>query len=263
MKKLTLIFFFVLSFSLMAQRYQPAKIIFKDSTSRTGLIKRIKYGDSFNPISFTNKIVFKESNRATREFLDTKQIDRIILFDNAMDVEAIFDYVQIKGFNVFKKNYPLSKWVKTKLLPLLFETKKYRVYRYEVWENNQYQRTFYYLRNKNDKYAYPFYFEDKVVLTSPYIFLIRLFQVRAMQEFGRDCPEFLDYLKPLFHKFKTVKGKERKRIAKEYKKLKKSFESRQEFELHILGAFLKKYEELCGEKNPSSDDQINNSKQDK
>ena len=138
--------------------------------------------------------------------------------------------------------------MKIKLLPLLFETEKYRVYRYEFWENNRHSDTYYYIRRKNQKYAYHFWTGSYVpVFGSSYPVRILLYQVRAMQEFGKDCPSFLEYLKPLYQKYhpNTNTRAERKKIAQQFKKLKKSSKSKKEFEIKMLMSYLKKFDELC------------------
>ncbi len=250
MKRIFVLAMFFVGLSLHAQRYRPAKIIFRDSTVLNGLVE-----NSLEPSDWVysmnihkTRITFKKTKSSPREFLDVKKIDRIILFDKSMNIDEVMDFVPIKEFNLFNKKIPLSDKTQIKLLPLLFETEKYRVYRYELWVNKHYDRTYIYIKRKDQKYGYHFeLIEHGVVLTPSYISFRLLLQVRAMQEFGKDCPAFLSYLKPLYQKYTTRDRAIRKQTAKEFKKLKKSFKSRKEFELYLLMTYLKKYEELCGQ----------------
>ncbi len=264
MKKILTLLLLTIGISLTAQRYRPAKIIFKDSSSRNGLIENfLGYDEIFNPGAFKKRILFKKTARSRRELLDTKKIDRIILLDKNMDVKAIFDFVPIKEFYLLKRSLPLTKKTKTKFLPLWFETEKYRVYKYTKITTGQgaSKQTIVYIRHKGQNYAVPFVHEQSnVIVNATYVQLINLLRIRAMQEFGKDCPAFLDYLKPLYQKYNAKDRETRKQRTREYKKLRKSFKSKDEFEFYILMSYLKKYDELCGKKGQAAKQQSENAK---
>ncbi len=270
MKRIFVLAMFFVGLSLHAQRYRPAKIIFKDSSSRNGLIENfLEKNVNFNPDGYKRYILFKETARSRREFLDTKKIDRIILFDKNMEPTAVFDFVWVKFFKykIRKKKYVLSEKTTLKFLPLLFETEKFRVYKYVMITVNQNTGasgyTIIFIRNKNQDYGIPYElveFNAMIVFPSSTLYSL-LLQVRAMQELGKDCPAFLDYLKPFYQKYSTKERTQRKRIAKEYEQfVKTTFKSRKEYVLYQIMFYMEKYEELCGTNKQTPEQKQENSR---
>lgn len=154
-----------INFFRLSSNYRPAKIVFNDGTIKQGFVagfienENIEIGGFSQLSNFEhqlnlddNKFKFKINKESDGEKLSQENIKSISLI-NATFVKT---YYLVDVFAVDKKTKKLESLKRKAWLPLLHQGKKTSIYGFNLFINNRYTFTYYYL-GIDDKMAVRFF----------------------------------------------------------------------------------------------------------